>query len=178
MEYTWIKESGELDESEVLSHITKHAQNEDNFIACSTDSFRTGHGKKQEMEQINVANLLELRLFSANREVCYRRSSVGNVFQWRLADETELDKSNYQARYQTLDINQKRTEEDGNKTDSYGNKILYTTGGGRYLLPLDGNEDSTKIIVYILYDENGMAKAVDYRVCGFVKYLGEQRGGR
>ena len=47
--------------------------------------------------------------------------------------------------------------------------------GGKYVLPIGETEDSSKIITYIAYDESGMAKAADYRVCGFVQKIGKEQ---
>ena len=37
------------------------------------------------------------------------------------------------------------------------------------MLPIGSSEDSVKVIAYIDYDENGMAKIVDYRLCQFIQ---------
>ena len=95
------------------------------------------------------------------------------MFQWRTASENGLEKTDYLVQYQTLDLNKKRMEEEGNLKDPFGNRVLYTTVGGKYVLPIGEKEDSSKIITYVAYDENGMAKAADYRVCGFLQNIGK-----
>ena len=75
--------------------------------------------------------------------------------------------------YQTLDINSEKTKRAGSQEDGFGNKILFSTVGGQYILPIDETADSVKIIAYIHYDKNGMAKITDYRICGFVQRHGQ-----
>lgn len=165
----WIKDSGITSENELINEIKKYAGDNRYFLAYCTDRFYAGRAELEQFNQLNKDNVLEIRLFSEREEILFIRSTVGTDFQWRIASEDKLDKSEYMVQYQTLDLNQNRINENNNQTDTFGNKVLYTTVGGEYSLPISGNEDSSKIISYINYDENGMAKITDYRVCGFVK---------
>ena len=61
-------------------------------------------------------------------------------------------------------------------TDEYGNLQLFTTVGGKYVLPADPAADSSEIICYIAYDKNGMAKIADYRLKGFVRRTAAGKG--
>lgn len=94
---------------------------------------------------------------------------MGRDFQWRLASEQDVPGDCYIVQYQTLDINQDWAKKMKYPTDEYGNLQLFTTVGGKYVLPADPAADSSEIICYIAYDKNGMAKIADYRLKGFVK---------
>lgn len=169
-EYIWIKDTGETQETEMMEDVLGQISGDSLFLACSTDSFQAGHAVEGELIVLKPEKLLELRIFSKEQEICYRRSCIGERFQWRIATEENCILGNdYLIQYQTLDINEKRVEKEGNPVDENGNRILYTTVGGKYKLPLNGYEDSAKIISYIVYDRNGMAKIADYRLCGFVQ---------
>lgn len=179
-EHMWIKDSGLVRESELIPEALRRISGEALFLACSTDTFRAGHATEEELGALKPENLLELRIFSDQEEFLGRRTRVGEVFQWRTAWEKGLSEDQYMIQYQTLDINRDRTEKEGNPADSYGNRILYTTVGGKYQLPIEPDADSSKIVAYIAYDQNGMARIADYRVCGFVRQAvcREQEEGR
>lgn len=165
----WIKASGITTEDELINEIKKYAGDDRYFLAYCTDKFYAGRAELEQFNQLKKDNILEIRLFSEIEEIHFIRSSVGVDFQWRIASEDGLSESDYMVQYQTIDLNQNRINQNNNQTDMFENKVLYTTVGGEYCLPISGNEDSSKIISYINYDENGMAKITDYRVCGFVK---------
>lgn len=176
-EYIWVKNCGLVQEEEIITDALRRISENFLFLAYSTDSFLAGHAVESELKTLKPENLLELRIFSEEQEICYRRSYIGEDFQWRIASEN-VESSNerknnsdnyYIVQYQTLDINWDKVKKEGNPVDKYGNRILYTTVGGKYMLPLDENLDSAKIISYIIYDRNGMAKIVDNRLCGFVQ---------
>lgn len=166
-EYKWVKERGQIGEAGILTEVRQRLSTTALFLAYSTDSFLAGHATEEELCTLKPENLLELRVFSETWEVCYRRSYVGENFQWRLASEEDIPKDSYLVQYQTLDINWNKTQAEGNFIDPNGNRVLYTTVGGKYRLPIGLEEDCTQVISYIAYDENGMAKIVDYRLCGF-----------
>ena len=157
-EYKWIKQHGVIEEDEIINQMMKYEGKENSFLAYSTDSFYAGKVEKEQLEQLKKENLLEVRIFSETEETCFQRSSIGKMFQWRTASENGLEKTDYLVQYQTLDLNKKRMEEEGNLKDPFGE-----------------TEDSSKIITYIAYDESGMAKAADYRVCGFVQKIGKEQ---
>lgn len=172
-DYKWIKKHGIIGEEEIKDRMKQYEGKM--FLAYCTDSFRAGRVEEKQLDRLKKENLLEVRIFSETEEICFRRSSVGEQFQWRIASEEGLDDTDFLVRYQTLDINKKRMEKLEKREDSFGNKILYTTVGGEYVLPIEEEEDSSKIIMYIEYDKNGMAKAVDYRIFGFVQRFGKEK---
>ncbi|MCI6731168.1 MAG: CRISPR-associated protein Csx19 [Lachnospiraceae bacterium] len=175
--YVWMKESGTIKEEELSAKLQRYHSENELFLAYSTDSFCAGHALENELSELHVKQLLELRIFSENKELYYCRSRMGEDFQWRLASEENLEKDYYMIQYQTLDINTAKMEQDGFPTDTYGNLILYTTVGGKYKLPISREDNCSKIIAYIDYDEYGMAKIKDYRLCGFLYVKEEKQNG-
>ena len=140
------------------------------FVSCLRHQlFPGGHADGEELGTLKLDRLLELRIFSEQCEIYFRRTSVGRDFQWRLASEQDVPGDCYIVQYQTLDINQDWAKKMKYPTDEYGNLQLFTTVGGKYVLPADPASDSSEIICYIAYDKNGMAKIADYRLKGFVK---------
>lgn len=168
-EYRWIKDSGLVSEKDICSEALRTAPEKSLFLACGTNYFRAGHADGKELGTLKLDRLLELRIFSEQCEIYFRRTSAGRDFQWRLASEQDVPEDCYIVQYQTLDINQDRAEKMKYPTDEYGNLQLFTTVGGKYVLPADPAADSSEIICYIAYDKNGMAKIADYRLKGFVK---------
>ena len=167
-EYIWVKEKGLTGEKELFSELRDKIAEDSLFLACGTNFFKAGHAIEEELREINIGKLLELRVFSDNQEIYYSRSSIGENFQWRIASEKNVPKNHYIVQYQTIDINSKRTKEAGNPTDRYGNRILFTTVGGKYVLTIAADADTSEVICYLIYDKNGIAKIVDYRMKGFV----------
>ena len=165
----WIKDSGMENEGNLPALVKQFLSGDRIFLAYSTDSFQAGYAKGEILDKLVSAKLLELRIFSEEQEISFRRSFIGELFQWRIASEKDVPESCYIVQYQTLDINRDRVEKEGNPRDQYGNCILYTTGGGKYSLPVETDVNSAKVIAYIDYDRNGMAKIVDYRLCGFLR---------
>ena len=169
--YGWIKKSGTMKEGELSDELKLYYSEDRMFLAYSTDSFRAGHALEKELSELSMGQLLELRIFSEKEELYYCRSRIGEDFQWRLASEENLNRDYYMVQYQTLDINTAKMEKDGFPTDACGNLILYTTVGGKYALPINREDNCSKVIAYIDYDMNGMAKVKDYRLCGFCKKI-------
>lgn len=174
-EYKWIKDSGTVKADELFMELKKYKWEGKRFLAYHADSFKAGHAADAELAELNVNNLLELRIFSEEEELYYCRSCIGEDFQWRLASENGPEEASYMVQYQTLDINTAKMEQDGFLTDRHGNLILYTTVGGKYALPVHKDDNCSKLIAYLDYDQNGMAKIADYRLCGFCKRNNEGR---
>ena len=167
-EYIWVKEKGLTGEMELLRELRDKIAEDSLYLACGTNFFKAGHATEEELSDINTGKLLELRIFSDDREIYYSRSCIGENFQWRIASEKDVPKNQYIVQYQTIDINRSRTEAAGNPTDRYGNRVLFTTVGGKYVLPISADADTSEVICYLIYDKNGIAKIVDYRMKGFV----------
>ena len=104
----WIKDSGITPENELINEIKKYAGDNRYFLAYCTDRFYAGRAELEQFNQLKKDNVLEIRLFSETEEIHFIRSTVGTDFQWRIASEDKLDKSEYMVQYQTLDLNQNR----------------------------------------------------------------------
>lgn len=172
--YMWIKETGAVQEEELYSELQRKLRKDSLFLACGTNFFLAGHAVPEELAGVNVEKLLELRIFSDEEEVYYSRSCIGEAFQWRFASEKGLPQKYYITQYQTIDINRDKVKQENDPADQYGNRIFYTTVGGEYVLPIDGEADSSEVVCYLAYDKNGMAKVADYRLRRFV--AGELQG--
>ena len=139
------------------------------FLPAEQISFWRDMLFPEELAGVNVEKLLELRIFSDEEEVYYSRSCIGEAFQWRFASEKGLPQKYYITQYQTIDINRDKVKQENDPADQYGNRIFYTTVGGEYVLPIDGEADSSEVVCYLAYDKNGMAKVADYRLRRFVQ---------
>lgn len=168
-EYVWIKDSGTVTEEDLLQTVKEKTTDGQLFLAFSTDHFLAGRAEGEELNRLKPENLLELRIFSEKQEVCFRRSFTGEDFQWRLASEKGIPESGFLVQYQTMDVNGKRSMNEKALAERNGNRVLYTTGGGKYSLPVKEDDNSVKVIAYIDYDRNGMAKITDHRLCGFLR---------
>lgn len=158
------KEQGKCKETELNRLIA--GMDYSYFVAYQTDKFLSGADKPSSLDRIEWHKLLEIRLFSAEKELLARRTMIGenNEFQWRIASEAGLHKEEYIVRYQTLDIDSAYTKE-----GEWGNLNLMTTGGGTYELPIERNMTGIKVISYIGYSsEDGMAYIYDNRLAGFM----------
>lgn len=172
MEFKWVKEKSDNVEASDLNAVLNAIDDTKLFFfAYQTDAFLAGRAEKEQLGRIAIDKLLELRLFDVNQEKLYVRSVLGAPFSYRLASEkeTELSKEYYIEMFQTIDINDHERKKRNYPEDGYKNMEILTTVNGRYHLPITKDEDTVKIIAYIDYDENGMAKVMDHRVCAFCK---------
>ena len=160
------------------------------YIAFHADHFSSGWAASMTNEFTDT--LLELRVFNEQAELRLFRSSVGSGFRFRLADDAALtthvaalntsddflkDPAHYirKAR-QVLDINQKWPAYVRGERDANGCRLLCTTGGGHYALPLEGNEDLAVTVEYLAYDPvTGVCQAADARLAGFEKGKGAEK---
>lgn len=178
MEHIWIEEKKTISSEELREIAEPMKGSDDIYLAYCTDCFKSGFMNDGTFDDIDKDNLLELRIFNDRKEVLARRSSIGEPFSFRIAsDEARARNYNqlikdevrslylpekedmlYSVEYQTLDIN----------TDKSVQGNVISTVGGRFHLPRKNDETEAKIMVYYEYDEYGMAKAIDYRMCKFV----------
>lgn len=124
--------------------------------------------------------LLEIRVFNKGMEAKLFRSDISKEFSYRLINddkkiyETEnnkdLDYSDYFDDYQYLDIDTQRS-----KKSFENEKMVITTGGGSYHLPMKKmNDVMVKIRMYFgKYPDTGQARVFDWRVVDFVEKRGE-----
>lgn len=176
MKYIWIEAQGTKCESEMSDFLSEYFRDGLLYIACFTDRFESGIADKAAVSGISLESLLEIRIFNNEVELLARRSHINGDFYWRIAsdrartqnfkhikanepdnDLPEKEEMTYFIQYQQLDINREKSK---------GSKLISTVGG-RYSLPLNGNENAAKLMIYMVYDERGMAAAADFRICGF-----------
>ncbi len=186
MNTLWITESGCLDETSARGKTEMFFKQykDSRYVAYHTGSFFGGWEKDWPEEAFDT--LLELRVFNSQAELHLTRSSIGQEFQYRIADDKALENNvaalqtedpflrnpdKYRLySYQLLDINERYPAYRNKEKDSHGCLQLMTTGGGKYSLPIEPEDKVAVVINYLDYDEEtGMAKAVDYRMAGFQK---------
>lgn len=171
-------EHGECDEVNIKDRLINYDEY-DYYIAFQVDCFLAGTKEMGKLiERVNLKQLLEIRLFSEKGEFLARRTRLGSVFQWRKASEEGIKKKpseenvnerNFLERFQLLDMQSEKTEE-----GEYGNRILTSSSGNRYELPIADGMNGIKVISYIAYDkDDGMAYVYDNRLAGFARVEGE-----
>lgn len=146
-------------------------------IAMLTDKFQIVNLKKEAeyreaLGGISYENLfrkaIEIRVFDKNKETKLFRSGIGEEFRYRkIEDQEGEDELSHFDEKQYLDIDEKRSRpKEG---------IAYTTGGGKYPLPLDDCKDvygDVKIQIrnYLEYDPDTMRVSIaDWRLVEFVR---------
>ena len=159
--YKWIAQKGKCSNEDLLECLSKVDIKESKYIAMYVDSFCAGFDG--EITSINSKRLLEIRVFNEEAEFLATRGSIGEDFSWRITSDKNLNKNDYLETEQYLDINK-----DLSKPFASGCMEIISTGGGKYILPIDENLDRVKVRSYIHYDSNGMAKVVDSRICCFL----------
>ncbi len=186
MKELWIEKSGLCSEDEIVGLLSAEAAPNSFYLAGLTDQYVSGYAKIEEFERLELWKLLDIRVFSEERELFATRSMLGQEFAYRIASDEALQKNynerlkedlgvvplpetpeaNYLIRYQYIDINELMSQEEA---DEQGSRPLMTTVGGSYRLPITKGINMVKLMTYLTYDENGMAKITDNRLCGFVK---------
>jgi len=161
--YKWIQKEGSCDAAMLNQVISEELAAYDYVMLLYIDAFECI--KREDLRQVDVKRLLEMRAFSEAKEFYAYRGGIGEGFEWRIAISDGLaEHEDYLIQYHFIDINEKKI--DGHCT-SDGNPIFYTTVGGQYSLPIDVDKKRVRIMEYITYDDNGMARIADARICGF-----------
>lgn len=162
----WITEKGVTEDATAL--VKRLAVSEDRIVAYFVDGFESGYADRLDAILDKQDRLLELRMFSETRELWLHRSRLGVGFFWRIAAEEQLPEP---ARYcfetrQLLDLGEAPDE-----IPAFENalRVLHSSGGGRFLLPISGEDRFVRIMNYVAYGEDGVANAADYRLIGFAK---------
>lgn len=120
----------------------------------------------------DVEHLLEAHLFGNGKELKLMRSTIDNLFCWRIIDDEEFksrcDGSSFDKIYENCVLEEVHYL-DIDKTRQNVNSAIYTsTGGGNYVLPESGI-NRVKIRDYICFDDNGIANIADFIIVGFLK---------
>lgn len=169
MKYNWIKDSGTI-KSDLVNEIVKKINVKNaKYIAMMTDKFTSGTNLSEDIFNGIKDRLLEIRVFCEEYELLITRGYLGEDFTWRIAadyyEENGQKKTvdNFIEEEHFIDINE---EYSGEKLEN-GNLGIMSIVGGRYELPIE-SERKVKIRNYFTYDENGIAKVVDFRICSFI----------
>ncbi len=157
------------------------------IIAALTDDYIVDRWPLEERNMTNKEeNVLEIRIFNETGECKLSRSDIGKEFAFRSIKDV-LDKDSQvttswvtygeddpqELKYgfdevQYLDVDEDKTinEREKKKIDGYE---VYTTGGGKYKLPLEKIEDAKLRIRYYLgkYKATGQTRIEDWRVVEF-----------
>ena len=164
MAKTWIKDDGRCSEQELERKCKEIIDGSEQYLYIALYSDRFDSGRYDSASGTNGERLLEIRIFNENRELLFSRNSISEEFRWRfIVHDDSISQESYYTRYYLIDKNE---NESRNKLEN-GNLSILSTVGGRYSLPISEKEKRIKVITYVDYDDNGMAYAADYRVCGF-----------
>ena len=186
----WIRKSGACSETELPGAVQSFLQPEDKAVAFYVDRFQAANAGFVLKLLESVEELLELRIFRADAELWAHRSASGAEFSWRIADDgalwenaTERDFEDVKVRHtmettQFLDISPDYVPYQTGERDALGCRMLRSSVGGHYALPLDDTDISApvdlrkkygyvRLVNYVSYDRNGIAGIADFRIAGF-----------
>lgn len=130
------------------------------IFAMFTDSLMFEKCNEESIDRLNGEKdkLLDVRVFSEYIEYRAFRDNIGeDTFFYRVSDDSL---EHYDER-QYLDIDTKRSNVEGN-----GSYAVWSTGGGRYNMPVKWNENSMIVIRNYVeyYPETGQAYVSDWRL--------------
>ncbi len=189
MDRIWIAEAGTVREEDVPALLEKYAGGGRKYCcAFYTDHFQsaviTGAGDPLAGRLLaDIGQLLELRLFDEDRELLLYRSMIGRPFSFRAADDPLLIsrlsgqsdpflqkmEAHRVEQVQLIDADMAHYRPWLEKTtDAFGARLLRTTSGGTYNLPIRDGENALLTVGYIEYGPNGAASIADVRWAGFV----------
>ena len=142
------------------------------IIAAFTDEYYVDKWPCQAEHLLSKEEkTLEIRVFGTNREYKLSRFDIGNEFAYReLVDKDKVKDTNnncteleYYDEWQYLDVDVTRGQS--------VNGEVYSTGGGKYKLPLQKTNDAKIRIRYYFdkYEATGQARIADWRVVEFVE---------
>lgn len=159
----WVKDGGTIPESQAAELIRAYSSAGRVCLAFFSDHFESVQPEQVQERLTDCTNLLQLRIFDRQSELWMHRSTLGesHPFHWRIADDTVLS-----SRVQNL-------EDDflQNAEHHMIREIQYLEETGRdraaECLPLQSGETAVQVIVYVRYDERGIAIPADYRLSGF-----------
>ena len=114
--------------------------------------------------------ILEVRVFNDSKEYKLFRTDIGRQFNFRVIDDNDLEAGIEKIKEsQYLDIDTKRSVQDGAENGTGNSRRVYTMGGGQFFLPVSNiNNAEVEIVYYIRKDErSGEARITDWRAAGF-----------
>lgn len=147
--YKWIFEKGRCNPNELIDIAIKYCSDNTKYLALYIEKPEIGIATTDAIREIKLDNLMELRIFSLDKEFMATRSMYGENFGWRVTSDKGLSKEeDFIVRDQLIDVNKVKSI-----INSDDIKIF----------------DKAKIVSYLVYDEFGIAKVADNRICGFVE---------
>ena len=161
MEEKWIADSGDVCEEEIKELVGGFFEGKYWYLASCTDAYCSGRDSIADFLNVKSSSLLELRVFTEEKELFVSRTLIGDSFSWRITDDDNLTVGDYIDSSQFIDINHEKSF-----TNGKGMKIESTVGG-EYELPIESGENVVFIRSYVSYDKNCMAKVADFRVRRF-----------
>ena len=137
------------------------------YIAMGARAFKSGPIKEIN-DQVDEANLLELRAFDGYREIKWVRGDLGEAFQRRDSADIQFDKRRCETHY--LDIDTKKTREYRERDEGgiEADEVL-ATGGGKYRLT-ESMPEKMVVQVYYRADDKGFYQPFDFRIVGWKEW--------
>ena len=142
----------------------KNTIEEGYIIAALTDEYIVDYWPSEKYQEIvdREELVLEIRVFDNGSEMKISRGNIGSAFkERRISDkEKDMEKIDIFDEVQYLDIDDTKEMKD---------RMVKTTGGGKFKLPLNKKENAKIRIRYYLgkYERTGQARVEDWRVVGF-----------
>ncbi len=136
-----------------------------------------GYKEDAEIDQLFDQGL-EIRIFDEDSEWKWFRTGIGKAYHFRMLrddEETKNDWLHWWNESQYLDIDMKRTKKEREKGKISIDEV-YATGGGKYPLPVQADDD-TKIRIrnYLGEDaDTGELYVKDWRLAGFGEWPEEE----
>ncbi len=163
MKNEWILDKGSISGKDIIGLVNRYFTDDYYYLAGCTDSFCSGTKDLTSFLEKKNEVLLELRVFTEDKELFLFRSILGHDFSWRITSDDGLDNNDYIDYRHYIDINS-----DSERTYMSGDRRnIISTVGGEYSLPIKEHENMVRIRAYVSYDRNGIGKIADHRVCGF-----------
>lgn len=159
-----LKGNGQIDEAELASRQRTVKPNNKTALVTYTAGIAcfTWNGMLEppidpaEGDAFDIAHILDIRLFDASGELHIHRASMGKPFFWREVQDCETHPEFAECtldEIHLLDVDEKRSK----------GRRYYSTTGGAYGLPREGLR-KVKVRNYLDYDNEGLARAVDFRL--------------
>lgn len=177
----WIRNDGMCEQYTLEDIVQEFCDASYTVLAFYSDHFQGAKGDRLPDLLNERDKLLELRVFSKDRELWMHRTALGSPFGWRIADDNTL-KTNvlkledpfwrYESlyrfpSYQMLDIDETYPPYLKSEKDEFDCLYIRSTVKGRYALPITKGDSFIRLVNYVRYDGNGVANIVDYRLAEF-----------
>lgn len=101
----WILKTGTISEENIQELICRYFTGHYYYLAGCTDSYCSGRNELTDFLRKKADVLLELRVFSDDKELLFSRSLIGHDFNWRITTDKGLEAYDYIDYEQYLDIN-------------------------------------------------------------------------